>query len=62
MSDDGDGQVHDEDDGDDAQKNSRYFSMPPLVSPRKITSKEQAQRFHTYDLPLPSYGIVLLIR
>ena len=45
-----------------AQKNSRYFSMPPLVSPRKITSKEQAQRFHTYDLPLPSYGIVLLIR
>ena len=45
-----------------AQKNSRHFSMPPVVSPREITSKEQSQTFHTYDLPLPSYGIVPLIR
>ena len=39
-----------------ALENSQNFGTSLLVSPRNVTSEEQAQKFHTDDVSLGSSG------
>ena len=42
-----------------ALEKDQNFATPSLVSSREMTSEERAQKFHTDDVSVPGYGLVV---